>query len=487
MTGRRVRAVVCAAAVAAAVAVPALPVAAETSHDHPPGHGDLQALLDAAPPGATVRVPAGTYGGPVTITSAVQLLGAPGAVVEGHGEGSVITISAPDVEVAGFVVRGGGRNPVGSPSAVLVTKAGQGAHVRDLRIEDCYLGVTVKSAPDVVIERVRIEGSGIVTGELHAVGSDEHADHGGEPVRLRGDGIWLHDAPRAVVRDNVIVHVRDGIYLSYGVATLIEGNVVIDARYAVHDMYAVDLVVRDNRLRDNLSGMVLMYGGPVDVIGNSILENGSPSTGFGVLVKDVGGVRLERNVIADNRVGVHVDDAGRTGSTPTTLHANTIALNQVGALLAPSADPILTVNGFVENTAQVGIAGSGRTQAVWDVDGVGNYWSDYRGFDADGDGVGDLAYTHTGRVDRLVAGAPMLAAVASGPGFRLLAAVEDRWAPADPLVLDDAPLTSLASPPLSRDGEAGTFPLWAPGALLMLISAWMLRRTRLPKVATRDA
>ena len=95
-------------------------------------------------------------------------------------------------------------------------------------------------------------------------------------------------------------------------------------------MYTEDLTVRANLFEGNLSGLVLMYGGPVHVVGNTIIESGSPSTGFGVLVKDVGGVTVEGNVVADNRVGLHIDDAGRTGGDPTLVLGNTIAMNHIG-------------------------------------------------------------------------------------------------------------------------------------------------------------
>ena len=64
-----------------------------------------------------------------------------------------------------------------------------------------------------------------------------------------------------------------------------------------------------------------MYGGPVLVVDNTIMESGSPSTGFGVLVKDAGGVTVQSNVMADNRVGVQIDDAGRTGGEPSSCSA----------------------------------------------------------------------------------------------------------------------------------------------------------------------
>ena len=72
---------------------------------------------------------------------------------------------------------------------------------------------------------------------------------------------------------------------------------------------------------------------------------------------------------------------------------NTIAMNQIGLLLMPSADTVVAGNGFIENSTQVTMGGQGSTQAIWSRDGVGNYWSDYGGFDAEGDGTGDLAYS----------------------------------------------------------------------------------------------
>jgi nitrous oxidase accessory protein NosD len=193
-----------------------------------------------------------------------------------------------------------------------------------------------------------------------------------------------------------------------------------------------------------------------------------------VLVKDAGGVVIRDNVIADNRVAVHIDDAGRTGDEPARLVRNTLALNQVGILLYPSADAAFSGNAFVENTTQVALGGSGRTQAVWAWHGVGNYWSDYTGFDATGDGIGDVAYERSGRSAQVIARNPMLQALASGPAFRLLFTVEDRWERSDPLVLDEAPSLEMRAPSLTASRSGARVPLWIPGVLLMVGCAWLL-------------
>ncbi len=507
MSVRRVAVVIGVAAFALAPAPPAL---ARDHGDHggsgmttapngwmqmPAEH--LQSMIDAAPAGSVVSVPRAVYVGTVVVDEPLTLLGVGRPILDGAGEGSVLTITAPDVVVANLDIRGSGDGPVGSPSGVMIEGADR-VRVEDVWISGSYIGISVRASAGVVIDGVRIEGpeEGAIEGETHAISTGEAEDGAHEQgsaapprtdVQLRGDGIWLWNAVDAVVRDSAIRNVRDGIYLSYGEGALLEGNLIEHSRYAVHDMFATGLTIAGSTLRGNLSGCVLMYGGPIELRDNTIVESGSASTGFGVLVKDAGSVTLEGNVVADNRIGVHVDDAGRTGGDPTRLEANTIAMNQIGVMLYPSTDATFVANAFVENSTQVTLGGEGVTQAVWTVDGVGNYWSDYGGFDAAGDGTGDLAHTLSGRMSRLLAGEPLLLALASGPAFRLLSAVDDRWSPAEPLVVDEAPLMESRAPALRGARQGSSVRLWIPGLALTVSSAWLLVRARRRPARSRRA
>ncbi len=447
----------------------------------------LQAMIDGATPGSVVEIPAATYLGPVVVSKPLALVGVGWPVIDADMRGTALTVTAPDVSVSGLVLTRSALGPIDSPSGLLLENADR-AQIRDLRIDRVYMGITVRESDDVSISGVSIRGQGTITGELHVVDPDaEHAEHGTgsdaamhTEAQVRGDGIWLWNTERARVVSSTIDEARDGIYVSYGSDATIQGNRISGSRYAIHDMYAEGLTIADNVLEGNLSGLVLMYGGPVTVTGNTIVESGSPSTGFGVLVKDVGSVELSRNVVADNRVGIQADDAGRTGGEPVLLHENTFAMNQVGMVLMPSSDATVTGNAFIENSIQVTLGGLGTSQAVWSVDGVGNFWSDYGGYDADGDGVGDLTYASGGRVSRLLAEAPLLQALASGPAFRLLSSVEERWVPESPIVVDQAPLTDAVAPTLHGGREGPTAPLWLPGAVLLASCLWFFLRARRP-------
>lgn len=459
MRGWRRLALALAAALPPALSLP--PAAAGPVRDA----AEIQARIDAASPGATIVVEPGVYHGHLVVDREVILRGEGRPVIDGDGEGSVITVTGDRAAVEGFEVRGSGPGPVGAPAGIRVEA--DGVFVRDNVIRDAYVGISAYGAEGVRIEGNRVTGPAWAApgDEMHAVAPEGHHEHHAASTRaLRGDGISLWNVGGALVRDNVLEHVRDGVYVSYGSGVLIDRTVVGSSRYAVHSMFSAELTIVECRFERNLSGAVMMYGGPVLLLRNEIRDNMSPSTGIGVLLKDVAGVDVVENAIVGNRIGIQVDGPLGTAGVELQVRGNTVALNRFGVALYPSAGVTFSRNSFVENAVQVVARGSGGgARSVWHEGGLGNLWSDYRGYDLGGEGIGDVPYLGGGTVERLLTRAPLLEALASGPAFQLLRAVEDRWVERQPLVEDPLPLTTPLSPPLA-EGPRG---LLAPGALAL--------------------
>src|SRR5690349_10378060 len=67
-----------------------------------------RAVLAAALPGDTVSLDRGVHRGPLRVTVPLVLRGAPGAVVDGLGQGSVIAVGAAGTRIEDLEVRGSG-------------------------------------------------------------------------------------------------------------------------------------------------------------------------------------------------------------------------------------------------------------------------------------------------------------------------------------------------------------------------------------------
>ena len=384
----------------------------------------LQVMIEETPPGGTLLVPEAIYVGTISIAEPVTLEGQGRPVIDGNFEGSVVTITAPDVTLRGLTLRRSATGPVDSPSGVLLERADR-AVIDDVTIEQSYMGITVRLSEDVLIDGVSITGQGAIAGEEHVTDTDagtaEHRQHASGDqaaqmrieAQIRGDGIWLWNAPQATVRDTRIEYTRDGIYVSYGTGALLEGNEILHSRYAVHDMYTEDLTVRANLFEGNLSGLVLMYGGPP----SSATRSSSPAA------PRPGSACWSRTSEASGSSATSspttgsgcISTMGRTGGDPTLVRGNTIAMNHIGLLLMPAADTVVVGNGFVEtrprsrSVVTAGPRPSGVSTA-WATTGATT------GFDAGGDGTGDLAYIESGRMSDLLASEPLLLAPRLGAG-----------------------------------------------------------------------
>lgn len=459
------------------------------------GSFDLVAAVAFAVPGATVRVPEGTYRVNLAIDRPLSLVAEGEVVLDGGGRGTVVTVTVPDVTVRGFRIQGsGGQLEEGAGVKVLADRA----TVEGNRFEQVYVAVSLQGASDADIIDNVIVGLGQATaGAEHANAtvpiqspgatpdaSDPHAGHGaGSGPGAQGDGISLWNSSRVLIRGNEVREVRDAVYLSYATDVLVDTNRLLHSRYAVHSMFGGSITLFGNTVEANLSGLVMMNTDGVIAGRNLITDSRSTGTGYGILLKDVRGPLLRENVVARNRIGLQAEGTRPESGAEAVVYANRFAANRVGVALMATADLAFGANSFDGNLTQVLALGGGvRRQNVWAYRGAGNAWSDYAGYDVNGDGIGDVPHLSGGTEAVLLSRSPSLELLTTSPAFHLLAASQAWWsANFEPAVIDLHPLTAdvapPAEPPYPADAPAGWVAFGGLLALPSLVAAWRMRGT----------
>lgn len=383
---------------------------------------DLRAALAGAQPGDTIVAPPGVYHGPLTLDKAVILQGEGWPVIEGDGDGDVVVITAPGVTLTGFVIRGSGVSLDREDSGVKVTA--QRAVVENNHVEDALFGIYYANAADGVIRNNVVKGKDL-------------------PISRRGDGLKVWYSANTLIEGNTMADTRDCV-IWFSPHTIVRNNIMEHGRYGLHFMSTDDHLVEHNILRHNSVGIYLMYGNNYTLRNNLILDNRGPS-GYGVGLKEVNDVSLEGNRIVNNRVGVYVDDAPVRPTAVVTFSRNLLAFNEIGVTMLPNVQHNRYANNlFLENNEQISIAGSGElSNNDWAYGGQGNYWSDYNGFDANGDQIGDLPYQPVSLYENLTAAHPELRIFVLSPATNALdlAAKAFPIFQPRPLITDPAPLT----------------------------------------------
>jgi nitrous oxidase accessory protein len=436
---------------------------------------DLQGMIDDAEPGATLTHPPGHYRGNVVVDKPLTLLGEDWPVIDAAGTGNVIEVTAPDVTIVGFVLRGTG-DSLDRENAAVSSDSAPRIVVRGNRFEDVLFGTFLRKSPDSVIADNDVGAKDLELGR-------------------RGDGIRIWESPGTLIEGNTVIGGRDSVFwFSDGVT--VRNNVVKNGRYGLHFMYSDDAVVEGNELVGNSVGSFLMYSADVELRNNVMAENFGPS-GYGVGLKDMDRVTTTGNRFIGNRVGMYLDNSPWSYNEEQTVSDNLFAYNKVGVLFQPSVKRNnFTNNAFVDNSEQVAITQSGTFEGnAWDVAGVGNYWSDFAGYDADGDGIGDVPYRLEELYSTLTDRHPDLAFFNETPAARAvdLAARMFPVLRPRPKVEDVNPLTSQPDfPPIAGIDSDTTSPALLVVSVLLVAGAAVIiaapmrtrRRGREPGVST---
>ncbi|MFH1500215.1 MAG: NosD domain-containing protein [Verrucomicrobiota bacterium] len=406
---------------------------------------DLRARIAAAEAGATLQVEAGEHHGPFVIDQPLRLIGAPGAVLRGDGRDHVIAIRAADVEIAGFTIRGSGRELGDDHAAIHIT--GARAIIRDNRILDSLHGIYVRKADAARIERNVILGDGAgvaaVDDPLHVpLRPGESELCGVESMQdRRGNGIHLWNSARHQIADNVITGTRDGIYFSFTDETLVRGNTITRVRYGLHYMYSDLNTFERNRFSDNAAGSALMYSKGLVLRDNRFTANRGHRA-YGLLLQSVDETLIEGNLIEGNTLGLFTEN-----SNGLTVRANRIAGNHVGLRVSDSTeDSRFSENVFTGNIHAVESTTKGAKN-TWSVGARGNVWDGAVALDLDRDGVSDLPHREPDVFGAWRRPFPAIGLLSSSPGAKLLHFIHSRLAlPGMPGVTDPHPLLSSAKP-----------------------------------------
>jgi len=347
----------------------------------------IQEALDKASPGDTVRVYPRIYKGNIHIrTSNVIVEGIGRPTIQGEDTGNAVTLEANNVTLKGFLIRGGGRDLLKDDAGIKFVKVKE-CLVTENRLEDNLYGMYLQQSEKCVITH------NVIRGRTYDTEED------------RGNGIHTWDSPFNRIEHNDIADARDGFYISFSHFCTIDYNKIHRTRYGLHYMYSDDNSFSYNTLIDNVAGAAVMYAKRFKFSGNVFAHNRG-FRAYGVLWQDVRHSDCFDNLVFDNTIGLYFDQAGMS-----KVYKNLVISNDVASvILENSENNTIFENNFINNLSLLRLRGGTQTgrNNLFYKDGRGNYWSEYRGYDLDGDGVGDQPYKLERIFDALEADIPEL-------------------------------------------------------------------------------
>ncbi len=254
---------------------------------HPPAlsWGRMGPLLLSLALAALVLRLSGEVEGPL-------VLSAPGLVVEGEGavlrgkEGHTLSLLAPGIRIKGLKVVGAGpEEDFFEPHAAIYLKGCEACLLEGVEVDGAPTAVRVEDSPKARIRGLRAQGLG------------------------HSPGVLVYRSPEAVVEASALTGYMDAVYVEYSPGMRIQGNLLEkNGRYGFHVMFSWEARVEANLSRENAVGNAVMHGAANLVAKNQLLDHKTP-IGYGLLVQDEQGTRVEANLFLGNTLGLVLLDA----------------------------------------------------------------------------------------------------------------------------------------------------------------------------------
>jgi len=402
--------------------------------DGPADFDTIQEAINAASPHDTIYVYIGTYYEKVVVNKTLTLVGESRSdtIINGSGLSyteALVTITADNVDMSVFTVT----------NARL-----QGIELQEVRYCEvhetivCFTGdrgIVFSSARNNTVYNNIVYNSSDYGG-IDVIGSNNNTIYNniayfnrwgistnhGSYNRIynntvhsnRGTGIHI-DWPSTgniIYNNNVSLNTHAGIkVINEANGTVIRGNEISGSDCGIWLANSLgNNISRNNITTNNDDGIYLQGSSNNSIVGNNITNN---DHGIRLTASSSYNTVQGNNIIANNGDGIYLNESSEnnilgndiTGnnvagiclvysSNYNRISGNNITEHSFGVVLFESSNNSFYHNNFVNNTHQVFTGESLLPPNIWDngYPSGGNYWSDYAGVDADGDGIGDTPY-----------------------------------------------------------------------------------------------
>jgi len=165
----------------------------------------------------------------------------------------------------------------------------------------------------------------------------------------------------------------------------VRGFTVKNGENGIYVISSYNCTIEGNLVEDNKNRGILISKSQNSTVRRNYVVRTRP--GYGININASKNILVEENGATNN----YFDGIGLFSSSKSIVRGNTINGNSLFGMVVdyPSNDNSIYHNNFFNNSKQVA---SSNSTNVWNNGAEGNYWGDYAGVDADGDGIGDTPY-----------------------------------------------------------------------------------------------
>jgi parallel beta-helix repeat protein len=303
----------------------------------------IQSAIDQAGSGYIIEVESGIYEESIEVNKRLKLTG----IDTGKGAPTIqnVHLTADHSEISGFRIsdHAGFGIAVTSNSNIITNND----------LEACMTGIFLNGVHGNLVAnndvRVVCEGwYGLLSGSFSLGG---------------GDCIQLLNSYNNTIKNNTVANGFIGIYLDKSMNNLVVANNATGNKNGIGLFSATGNTLQDNIIRKNSDDGIglVKFSNDTIITGNTIEDNGNS----GIWLKDSSHNTIYLNKLRNSR-NVRLMDYHSEGSFSQWQSPEPVHISRT----------IGSIKGY-----------------------AGNYWSDYKGKDLDGDGIGDEAYSFEGGRD----------------------------------------------------------------------------------------